>query len=194
MNGDAFAASDVAHDLLAANGIATARAIDEQVVLALYLQRVRAGKMQFAYRVGHAGFARTAWLDLWSGFGLRQIRAAGSQPVEHLAGGVLAQAQRRQKIGGRSHAVFIGDAAQVLVGDLSLWNLVFTGFAFEQLAADLDGAAAMILVEPVLDLVAGAGAFNECQPIAAGFVVLLGDDLDDIAGTQLGAQGRPCGR
>ena len=61
-------------------------------------------------------------------------------------------------------------------------------FALEQLAADFDGAAALVFIEPVLDLVAGAGAFDEGEPVAAGLVVFLGDDFDDVAGAELGAQ------
>ena len=48
----------------------------------------------------------------------------------------------------------------------------------------------LIFVEPVLDLVARAGTFDKRQPVAARLVVLLGDDFDDVAGAQLGAQGR----
>src|SRR5262249_14223261 len=43
--------------------------------------------------------------------------------------------------------------------------------------------------KPVLDLVAGTRAFDEGEPVAAGLVVLLRDDFDDIAGPELGAQG-----
>ena len=62
------------------------------------------------------------------------------------------------------------------------------GFALQQLAADLDGAAALVFVEPVLDLVAGARALDKGEPVAAGLVILLRDDFDDVAGAQLGAQ------
>jgi len=40
MDGHALAARDVANDLFAANGVATSRAIDEQIVLALHLERI----------------------------------------------------------------------------------------------------------------------------------------------------------
>ena len=105
-------------------------------------------------------------------------------------GGVLALAERGEQVGGRGDAVFVGDAAQVLVVDLAQRNFEFAGLALQQLAADFDGAAALVFVEPVLDLVAGAGAFDEGQPVAAGLVIFLGDDFDDVAGAQLGAQGR----
>ena len=53
MNCHALAARDVANNLFAADGIATARAIDEQIVLPLDLQRVGAGEVQLAHRIGH---------------------------------------------------------------------------------------------------------------------------------------------
>ncbi len=46
MDGDAFAARDVADDFFAADGVATARAIDEQLVLAFDLERVRSLPMK----------------------------------------------------------------------------------------------------------------------------------------------------
>src|ERR1035437_6563362 len=98
-----------------------------------------------------------------------------------MASGVLAQAQGGQQIGGRSHAVLVGDAAQVLIVNLVLWHLEFARLALQQLAADFDGPPAVIFVEPVLDLVAGAGTFYKSQPVAARLVVLLGDNLDDVA-------------
>ena len=109
-------------------------------------------------------------------------------------GGVLALAERGQQVGGGGHAIFIGDAAQILVGDLAQRNLEFACLALKQLAPDFDGAAALIFVEPVLDLVAGAGTLDESQPVAAGLVIFLGDDFDDVAGAQLGPRAAPCGR
>ena len=73
MDGHAFAAGDVADDLFAANGVATSRAIDEQVVLALDLERVRAGEVQLAHRVGHG---RLAGLDLRRSLGLGLIHVS----------------------------------------------------------------------------------------------------------------------
>ncbi len=40
----------------------------------------------------------------------------------------------------------------------------------------------------MLDLVAGARALDEGEPVAAGLVIFLRDDFDDVAGAQLGAQ------
>ena len=70
MDGHALAASDVADDLFAANGVATSGAIDQHVVLALNLKRIRAGQVQLAHCVGHG--CRSAGLDLRRGFSLGQ--------------------------------------------------------------------------------------------------------------------------
>ena len=102
--------------------------------------------------------------------------------------GVLACAQSGEQVGGGCDAVFVGDAAQVLIVDLAHGNLELARFALQQLAADFDGAAALVLVEPVLDLVARARTLDEGEPVAAGLVIFLRDDLDDVAGAQLGAQ------
>jgi len=66
--------------------------------------------------------------------------------------------------------------------------LYFAGFAFEELATDFDGALALVLVEPVADFVAGAWTLNEGEPVAAGSVAVLGDDFDDVAVAEFGAQ------
>jgi len=55
-----------------------------------------------------------------------------------------------------------------LVVNLAHRHFELAGLALQQLAADFDGAAALVLIEPVLDLVAGAGALDEGEPIALG--------------------------
>ena len=54
MHRDSLAAGDIADDLFAADGVATARAVDQQVILALDLERLRAPAEEDALdRVGH---------------------------------------------------------------------------------------------------------------------------------------------
>ena len=102
---------------------------------------------------------------------------------------MLARADGGEQIDSSGHAVFIGDATQVLILNLRHRHLVLAGFLLEQLPADVHGAGALVFVEPVLDLVAGAGALDEGEPVAARLVIFLRDDLDNVAGAQLGAQG-----
>src|SRR6516162_6201958 len=44
-------------------------------------------------------------------------------------------------------------------------------------------------IQPVLDLLPGAGRFDERQPIAAGVVSRLSQDLDNVARSQFVTQG-----
>ena len=162
MDGDALAASDVADDLFAADGIATPRAIDEQIILTFDLQRVRAGEMEFADSVGHSRLDGTGRLRLSSllvSFGW--IGVTGSEFIKNLVGSVFARAKRGEQIGGSSNAIFARDAAQVLIVDLVHGHFKAAGFALEQLAANFDGATALIFIEPVLDFVAGARTLYE---------------------------------
>jgi len=75
---------------------------------------------------------RWAWLGAWLFIALRG--KPGDQLVEHLMGGVLALAQRGQQVGGGGHAILIGNAAKILIGDLTQWNLESLGLALKQLA------------------------------------------------------------
>ena len=153
MHRDSLAAGDVADDLFAADGVATSRAVDQQIILAFDLEGLGAlaeedaldGLRHVAELVAHS-----ALLGL---FDLGGQRAAGLELVEHLAGGELAEADAGQQVFFAAEAVLVGDA--VVVGGLVLvdGDLVLAGLALQELAADLNGAGALVLIEPVLDLV-----------------------------------------
>src|ERR1039458_1088542 len=130
VHGHALAAGDVTDDIFATDGVATTRPIDEQVVLTLHLQRVRAGQVQLAHRVGHSRLA-AAWFDLRAGLGIALAGYARRQSFEHLVPGVLALTERGQQVGGGGHAILVGDAPQVLVGDLAHRDLEFFGLALQ---------------------------------------------------------------
>ena len=114
--------------------------------------------------------------------------------MQHLARGIFAEADAGHQIVRRGHAVFGGDARVVGFLKLGERDFVFARFALQQLAADFDGALALMLVEPVLDFVAGARALDEGEPVAAGRVAVLRDDFDDVAVAQLRCAAAPCGR
>ena len=143
MHGHALAARHVAHNLLAANGVATSRAVDEQIVLALHLERFRAGELQPAHRVAWRRFAR---LDLRARLGFQQLVESRRYFAQHLVRGVLALAQCRQQIRCRGHAELLRHAAQVLVVDLRHWHFEFACLALQQLSADLDCPRSLVLV------------------------------------------------
>ena len=83
-----------------------------------------------------------ARLGFRRGFGFSAGWRTRRQLVQHLVRGVLALAQRGQQIGGRGHAVLVGDAAQILVVDLAHRHFELARLALQQLAADLHGARA----------------------------------------------------
>ena len=106
-----------------------------------------------------------------------------------MAGGVFAEADAGDEVGLRAEAVLVGDAEVVGVGEFFEGYVEFAGFALEELGADFDGALALVLVEPVLDLVAGAGGLGEGEPVARGGVAGLGGDFDDVPVAQAVAEG-----
>jgi hypothetical protein len=166
VDGYAFASGDVADDGFAANGVTTACAVDEEIVLAFDLERVGTFAEEDALDgVRHVGerVANRAWLWL---LGLDGHGAAGLELVEGLAGRVLAEADGGEEVAVSGEAVFGGDA--VVVGFLEAVERDFelAGFTFEELLSDFDGTGALVFVEPMLDLVAGTGTLGEAKPVA----------------------------
>ena len=143
--------------------------------------------MQLAHRIATCPLRPASVLGLRLG-----LSARSANPGASLLSTWCAECLPWPSVASRSAAVatpiFVGDAAQVLVVDLAHRHLELARLALQQLAADLNRALALVLVEPVLDLVARARALDEGEPVAAGLVVLLRDDFDDVAGAQLGAQ------
>ena len=112
MDGNALAARDIADDVLAADGVATARTVDQQVVLAFDLERVRPLAEEDAFDgVGHVvdGVADDALV----GGGLGRNGGPWLELVEHLARGILAEADGGEKLGLGGKAVFGGDLVVV---------------------------------------------------------------------------------
>ena len=149
VHGDAFAARDVADDGLAANGIATARAVDQQVAVAFDHDGVASSppktrRTTLVKPPAWSALPRPTWAAAPAGRKLRQ----------HLAGGILAVANAGHQVVGTAQSVVAGDSLQVGVLDVLQRDAVFARFFFDQLAADFNGALALVDVEPVLDLVA----------------------------------------
>ena len=183
---DAFAAGDITDDLFTTDGVTTACAVDQQVVLALHLERVRSLAEEDALdRIRHLP-ERVA--DDALGRRFHGDGRAWLQFVEHLARGVLAEADACQQLRVGSETILAGDFVEVGLGVFGERHLILAGLAVEQLAANLNGAFALVLVDPVLDFVAGAGGFGEAEPIAAGSVSGLGGDFDDVAVAEFGAE------
>src|ERR1700722_7454700 len=183
MHGHAFATRDVADNLLAANRIATSRAVDQQLVLSFYLKRIRTARHRDALnRVryssdGCIGFRSLLAGDTWC------------QAIEYLPCRILSKADSREQIVRRSHAVFSGDALVVGFIKFRQRYFVLARFTFQQLATNFNGTFPLMLVQPVLDLIARARAFNEGEPIPARWVAVLCDNFEHVTITQLGTQG-----
>ncbi len=86
---------------------------------------------------------------------------------------------------GRPRPFSVGHLGQLGFADFLQRDAVLAGFLFDQLAADFDGALALVDLQPVLDLLAGAPRLDEAQPVAAGMMSGLGEDFDDVAGVEL---------
>src|SRR6185437_8566543 len=143
----AFAAGHIADNVLTANGIAAARAVHQQVVMAFYLDGIVIAAKNAAY---HAGYRALLFLVGFAGL----LRGSGSQFGQHLARGKLAIADAGQEVISPPQAVVRGHAVKILLLDVFERHPVFARLFFDQFATDFDGALALMHVEPVLDLVA----------------------------------------
>src|SRR6185312_6618816 len=92
---------------------------------------------------------------------LRFDRTAGLKLVQDLARGVLAKADSCEEILLAVKTVLVGDPVEIGWTELLQRDFVLARLAFEEFAADLDGALALMLVKPMLDLVACARALGK---------------------------------
>src|SRR6266508_970613 len=171
MNRDAFAAGDVADDLLAADRIAAPRAKDHQVVEAANLDLLFTGA-EHPPDHGRNGALRGLFAQLFAGHQLDEDLLRLDLPVPDCCEHVVDLADREVGEDARK-AVAIDDRFGV--------QIVPARFLVEQFASELDRARFLLRMNQVLDLVAGARGGDESEPVAARFVRRLRDDLDDVA-------------
>src|ERR1700680_2243603 len=181
VHGDAFAAGHVTYNLLTANGVAAAGAIHQQIAVAFHADGIVASVS--AENPAHHAGNTTRFFTLGGG-GSR----SWGQTSPDLPSTVIAVSDPGHQVVNLAQAVIGGDLAQLFVLDLFERDPVLAGFFFNQLAADFDGALALMNVEPVLDLVAGARGLDRSQPIAARLMPRLGNDFDDVAAVQFVTQ------
>ncbi len=77
--------------------------------------------------------------------------------------------------------VFAGNAQQVSLGNLFEAASGLARFALEQSPPDFRGLAALDEIDVVADFAARSGGAHEIQPVAAGNVALLRQDLDHVS-------------
>src|SRR5208337_3934669 len=182
MDSHPFASGHVADDGLSANRVATLGTIDEKVASPADYDGIAVSAKDAAHHAGEA-----VGRGLLFGVGHR-FSARGGEFRQDLAGGVLAVADAGHQVVGTAESVFAGRSLQVGFLNFLQRDAVFARFFFDQLASDFNGALALVDIEPVLDLVAGARGLDDGEPVAAGLVSGLGDDFDDVAGMELVAQ------
>jgi len=124
--------------------------------------------MQFAHRIGHPRVAR---LGLRNALGIAALSKPWRQLVEHLVRGVLALAQRRQQIGRRGHAVFIGNAAQVWSLIWLIGTLNFLASRSSSLRPISTALARWSSLSQCLILLRARGLLTKREPVAARLVV-----------------------
>src|SRR6185437_2940000 len=171
MHGDAASARDVADDIVAGNRVAAFRAIDHQIVVSANLD----GRVLHSQHALHGG-------NEFRGFLLGGFRERLTGRFrENLARRPFAVAQVGVKIFNPSAAVFGSYALPILIGDFLETQAAVAGFAFEEAAADGGSFFAFVEINPVAHFAAPTRRLHEFEPIAAGPVIFLRDDLDHVA-------------
>ena len=123
MHSDAFAAGHIADDRLSANGITTARAVDEQIALALDADGV--GVIAAKHAAHDAAKSRRTSRASASG---RRLGSRGRQFGQHLARGKLAVSDARHQIVDLAESIVGGDLLQLVVFDFFERNAIFARF------------------------------------------------------------------
>ena len=193
MHGHALAAGHVADNLFAANGIATVGAIDQQIVVSGNFDGGGVAAEDAAHHAGESGRridipVAVRW-DLAA-----QLRLFRQHPGQNAAGGELAVAEGGEQVIRLGQSILAGHARQLRLADVLQRNVILAGFLLDQLAANFDGALALMDVQPVLDLLAGARRLGQLQPVAAGIDARAGSGSRRCRRSAVCSAGERCAR
>src|SRR5919204_4840795 len=177
MHRHAFTAGDIANYIFAANGIAASRPVNKQIVVAFYLYGVVVTPKNTPH---HAGDSVAFFFVCFS----RLLGCDRHQFRKHLPRRKLAVANAGQQVLSPAEPIICSYSPEFFFFYVLQRDAVFARFLFDQLASDLDGAFALMNVQPVFDLVARAGRLRHRQPVPTWVVPGLREDLDDIAAMQ----------
>src|SRR5215469_4806047 len=166
VHGHAFATRDIADDVFATNGIAASRSIHHKVTVSPDLDGSVAAAAKDA--TDHTGNRTRLWLFRSFSLGLELLGGFRCKLAKHLTGRELAIAEAGEEVVDSAEAIFGGDPVEGRVFDALERNAIATRFFFDQLAANLDGALAFVLIQPVFDFLPRARRPHEAQPVAAG--------------------------
>src|SRR5579859_122051 len=165
VHGHALAAGDVTNNLLAADGVATARTIHQQVIMPHDLdgggiRPAGSGACSWshsqnaAHHVGEAALLGSFFFRVRLGLSLFACR---NQLAYNVAGRVLSVANAGHQVVRLGATIFRSYALKVFFSNALERQLESSGFALDQLASNFDGALALVQVEPVLDPLLGPG-------------------------------------
>src|ERR1019366_1922735 len=186
VHGHSLATSDVANNIFATNRITTLRAVHQQVVVSSYHDGRRFRAKHAADDAGES----CRWVFVrfpYAGYPGRSV--SGKHSRQNAARRVLAVTDGGQQVVGLGQPIFAGHARQLRFAKVLQGDAILASLFFDQLAADFDGAFALVHIQPVLDLLAGTRRFRQLQPIPAGMMARRGLNFHDIAGAQLVTQG-----
>src|ERR1017187_7781496 len=165
----------------------TLRAVHQQGVVSSYHEERRLRAQHPANAAGES----CRWVFVrfpYAGYPGRSV--SGKHARQNAARRVLAVTDGGQQVVGLGQPIFAGNPRQLRFAQVFQGNAIFARLFFDQLAADFDGAFALMHVQPVLDLLAGTRRFRQLQPIPAGMMARRGLNFHDVAGAQLVTQGR----
>ena len=181
VNRDAAAAGNVADNVVSRYRVAAFCTKHQQVVLA-FDDQGRFAKTEHALD----GFDQSR---LGVGFGfLRLLGRHAEIAREDLARRKFAESDGGKKVIDLRKSVFRAELLQILVGNFLQTLREIPRFVFEQAAAHLGRFLTLLGVDEMADLALGVGRLDEAEPIAAGLVTFLGENLDHVAAADFVAQ------
>src|SRR5581483_7257477 len=103
---------------------------------------------------------------------------------EHLSRRIFSVAYAGHQVVRTAKAIIRCDFLEFFVPKLLERDTVFPGFLLDELASKFDRTLPLMHVQPMLDLVARARGLDHREPIPAGPVARLRENLDDVTAVQ----------
>src|SRR5581483_3361990 len=165
VHGYALATGDITNNLFAADGIATARTIHQQVIMSHDFDRggirpsrsgacSRSHSQNAAHHIGEAALLARCLFRVGLGF---RLFARWNQLAHDVASCIFSVANAGHQVVRLGAAIFGGYALEFFFTDALERQLEPACLALNQLAPNFDGALALVQVEPVLDPLLGPG-------------------------------------
>ena len=143
-----LAAGYITHNAFAANWVATARAINQQVAGSLDGDRIVVAAKNTAHHAGDSRLRFFGFLLLGQGLAGRRRKLR-----QHLPRRVFSVPDARHQVVGAAEAIVRGNPQEFFLFQLLQRDAVLARLFFDQLAPNFDGPFTLMNVQPVLDLV-----------------------------------------